>query len=226
MAILGCVLELDRKYQANDYNGTKTEGENYQVIAGRVPILFSAPHTVNQIREGGIKERDGVTGGITEYLCQHFGTFGVIRTWNNHDDPNYAQDVASERYRQQVVELVKENDIQWVFDVHGILGKYGIDINLGVNEGRNVACDMGTIEQMVGLWPQDLVVKIDDPFRAVSPWTVSNYVHRATGVNCVQMELSTKVRVTEAGLEGFLAGMENVVEMILANEVKHKYDKN
>lgn len=218
MTILKKVLALDQKYQANDYNGTPTQECNYQVITGRVPILFSAPHTVKQMRDGEMKERDGITGGITEYLCQFFGAFGVIRTWNDADDPNYAQDKVSERYRQQIIKLVKDNDIKWVFDVHGILGKYGIDIDLGVNEGRNVACDLNMIKKMVSLWPQELVVKIDEPFQALSPWTVSNYVHRMTGANCVQMELSTKVRTTENGLESFLAGMEKLVKLITEDE--------
>lgn len=121
------VMELNEKYEANDYYGLKGEGANYQVILGDVPVLVSAPHAVRQWREGVIKDRDGMTGGIAEYLCEELKLFGVVRQWEAGDDPNYAEDELSVVYRNQVVRLVEECGIKWVFDIHGCLNKHGFD---------------------------------------------------------------------------------------------------
>lgn len=89
------VSVLNEKYEANDYHGIKGEATNYRVILGKVPILVSAPHAVRQLREGMLKERDGMTGGIVEYLCEELGVFGIVRIWEAGDDPNYAEDERS-----------------------------------------------------------------------------------------------------------------------------------
>lgn len=214
MSAFGRVLELDRKYCANHHNGLPTSNRNYQVLPGQLPILISAPHTVNHVRDGNIKRQDGITGGIAEYLCQKFHTYGVIRTWNHGDDPNYSQDSVSMAYRDQIVRLVQEYDIKWVFDLHGIKWRWKTDINLGINDGRNICCANSMIRHFAELWPDDLIVKIDEPYKAASPWTVSSYVHRQTSSNCVQIELGPKARTTKLGFGEFYMGFERLIKEI------------
>lgn len=211
--ILQRVSELNHKYEANDFNGTKDGEPNYKVIPGRIPILLSAPHTVRQLRNGKMKERDGMTGGIAEYLCERFGLWGVIRTWNAADDPNYNTDLRSEDYRRQVVELVREQGINWMFDLHGCLNKYGFDIDVGVNGGKNLACALSEVQELIGCWRDlGLDVRVDAQFQARGDQVVSDYVHRATGVNCLQVEVSSRVRTTDEGLEKFCVGFAAILE--------------
>ena len=44
------------------------------------------------------------------------------------------------------------------------------------------------------------------------PYTVSNFVHRETGVNCVQLELNSKMRMSGEGFEKFFQGFRQCVE--------------
>jgi len=208
------VAKLNEKYEANNYHGVKGKGRNYQVIRGKVPVLLSAPHAVKQVREGVIKNRDGMTGGIVEYLCEELGIFGVTRLWEAGDDPNYARDERSEAYREEIVRLVRENDIKWVFDIHGCLDKYGFAIDVGINGGQNVACGAAEIRRLVGECWGDLDVRVDERFVAGRLESVANVVHRETGANCLQLELSEKVRTTDKGFERFERGLRKWVETV------------
>lgn len=209
------IAELNEKYEANDYHGEKGEGANYQVILGEVPVLVSAPHAVCQIRNGVVKERDGMTGGIVEYLCEELGVFGVTRLWEDGDDPNYAEDERSVAYREEIAKLVKEHNIKWVFDIHGCLDKHGFDMDMGINDGQNVACGKEEIERLAENWRQRGVdARIDEKFMARRPYTVSNFVHRETGVNCVQLELNGRVRMSGEGFEKFFQGFRQCVESV------------
>lgn len=209
------IAELNEKYEANDYHGAQGEGKNYQVFIGEVPILVSAPHAVCQLREGAVKDRDGMTGGIVEYLCEELGVFGIVRCWEAGDDPNYAEDEWSAAYREEIVRLVREYGIKWVFDIHGCLDKHGFDMDIGVNGGKNVGCDMAMVESLAENWrQQDLDVRIDGKFVAKWPQAVSNYVHRETGVNCLQLELSGSTRTKEEQFEKFFRGFVRTIEEV------------
>lgn len=210
--ILQCVSELNRRYEANDFNGIKYSERNYKVVVGQIPILVSAPHAVRQLRDGEMKERDGMTGGLAEYLCGKFGVWGVVRTWNADDDPNYGEDEQSEMYRKAMANLVREQGIGWVIDLHGCLNKYGFDMDIGVNGGENLACGLDEMDRIVQCWRElGLDVHVDRRFRAHRMQAVSNYVHCATGVNCLQMELSSRLRTTGVGLRNFCAGFEKTI---------------
>lgn len=60
------VYQLNKKYEQNDSNGINTGINNYQIILGNVPILFSASHAVKQYRNEAVKAADGMTGGLVE----------------------------------------------------------------------------------------------------------------------------------------------------------------
>lgn len=213
--ILQRVSELNQKYEANDFNGISDTELNYKIIIGQVPILLSAPHTVRQLRDGEMKERDGMTGGLAEYLCEQFGLWGVIRTWNAADDPNYGRDARSENYRCEVARLVREQGIKWMIDLHGCRNKYGFDLDIGVNDGRNLACTLGEVRELAECWRKSgLDVRVDEQFQAHGDQAVSNYVHRATGANCLQIEASSTIRTTGEGLEKFCVGLAQVLEKL------------
>lgn len=210
--VLKRVSELNQKYEANDYNGEVAGKQNYQVLPGRIPVVLSAPHTVKQWREGKMKERDGMTGGLAEYLCERFGFWGVIRTWNAQDDPNHNNDERSIAYREAVVEVVRAQSTQWVLDLHGCLNKYGFDMSVGINGGENVNCEREEIERLLRYWREvGLDVRVDEQFLAAKPEVVSNYAYRATGANCLQLEVSARIRTTAEGLSQFCEGMAQLL---------------
>ncbi len=157
-----------------------------------------------------------MTGGIAEYLCARFGAWGVMRTWNANDDPNYSGDEWSEVYRRAVADLVQEQGIEWVFDIHGCRDIYGFEMDVGVNGGENLACTLDEVRELVRYWRElGLDARIDERFLAQGERTVSNATHCATGVNCLQVEVSGRVRTTDEGLGKFCSGFGAVLSYIV-----------
>lgn len=134
------IMELNRRYEANDCHGERKEGENFEIFRGNLPVIVSAPHAVKQWRNGREKNRDALTGGIVEYLVGKFGVYGITRIWEEKDDPNYGEDVWSREYRQRVGEMVNEVGAKIMFDIHGCRNRHGFDIDIGINGGKNLAC--------------------------------------------------------------------------------------
>ena len=70
-----------------------------------------------------------MTGAIVEYLCDKFDTFGIIRTCNLGDDPNFSNDLISLSYKEEIIQLIKKYGIIYLFDIHGCADKYDFDIS-------------------------------------------------------------------------------------------------
>ena len=65
------VQKIDQQFSRNQYNGG---GQNDFVIKeGSIPVMISAPHSINHFRKGQLKLADKMTGGIALYLHQLTG---------------------------------------------------------------------------------------------------------------------------------------------------------
>lgn len=203
----------EAKYRANSYCGVRGEGENYQVIQGAVPVLLSAPHSVKQWRDGRLKVADGNTGSLVEYLCERYGTFGLVRQWLAADDPNYGEGAVSAAYREAASQIVYEWGIRLVLDLHGCKDEHGFEVIVGTNEGRNLKMGDGIAARVPEILARHFErVAVDYKFKAAGKNTVSNWVHRRTGVSCLQLEWATAVRTTEAGVEQLAAAVGEIVD--------------
>lgn len=84
------------------------------ILLGDKKILFSAPHAVEQTRDGKIKFAEKETADIARILNK-MGYPCIIKTENQGDDANF--DLESE-YKADLVEFIKENHIEGVIDLH------------------------------------------------------------------------------------------------------------
>lgn len=174
--------------------GINTRNNNFKIINGTLPIILSAPHAVKQCRNGKIKEEDKLTGAIVEYLCMKTGINGIIRTCNYNDDPNYENSGEALKYKEAILKLIKEKNIRLLIDVHGCTNQHGFDIELGTNYGENIDNDESYIEILKQEFSQLGKVAIDEEFKAERTTTVSNFIHKNSGIPCIQIEISTKFR--------------------------------
>jgi len=106
---------------------------NYKFIRGNILILLSAPHAVNQGRNGKIKVADANTGGITEYLCNTSNCYGIIRSYNKLDDPNKDDFGFGLSYKQKILSAIREYNIKLVLDIHGCNNSHDFDFCIGTN---------------------------------------------------------------------------------------------
>lgn len=190
--------------------GVNTEKNNFKIINGSIPIILSAPHAVKQNRNGIIKEEDKLTGAIVEYLCTKTGANGIIRTCNWNDDPNYENKGNALKYKETILQLIKDKNIKLLIDIHGCNNKHGFDIEFGVSNGENINYDNTYLEIFEQNFSKIGKVVIDKEFLAKSEGTVSKFINKNSKIQCIQIEISRKYRKEQ--LIETLVAFENVIE--------------
>lgn len=194
ITILDTLLSLEQQYKENQYNGISTENNNFKIIDGTIPIVLSAPHAVKQNRDGNIKAEDRLTGAIVEWLCMKTGANGIIRTYNCNDDPNYENKGKSLKYKEKILELIKDRNIKLLVDIHGCTDKHGFDIELGISHGENINYDNTYLEIFKQNFSKMGKVVIDKKFMAESEKNISKFINRNSKIQCIQIEISKKFR--------------------------------
>lgn len=210
--IIKQIMELEEKYRCNNYNGVEEGKCNYKIIKGTIPIILSAPHAVNQNREGKIKGPDILTGAIVQYLAIRTGVSGIIRTYNFNDDPNYENQGQSLKYKEEILNLIKEKNIKILIDVHGCKDNHGFDIDLGTNYGENINQDNSCLEILKAEFSKIGKVVLDNKFRASRDTTVSNFINKNSKIPCIQMEISSRIRRNSENLISFLEIFEKLLK--------------
>ena len=210
------INELQKKYLANDANGISCEGDNFMIIEGKLPILLSAPHAVKHFRSGKEKQDDTSTGPLVEIICQKCGTYGIIRTFNKMDDPNFDDTGLGLKYKNTIVELVKEKEIKYLLDIHACSDEHGFDINIGTNDGKNINND-NFLEIIKNEFEKIGKVEVDKMFKASGENTVCNYVHRNAGISCFQIEISASLRWKTKDLLKVIDVLKKITGLIIQN---------
>lgn len=129
------ILGLEADFANNEYFGTNvwTE-EKYRVLSGNVPVLISAPHSVNQIRGEDVRDAEKYTGALTRYLCNATSSFGIFQIFT-HADPNTDEENA---YKNAVVNLVNAYNIKLLIDIHSSTFSDDTDIDVVTNKRQTL----------------------------------------------------------------------------------------
>lgn len=221
--IIRTIINLEKKYVINQYNGIDSGTGNIKIMNGTIPIILSAPHAVKQTRNGTIKKEDVLTGAIVEYLCKKTGVNGIIRSCNYNDDPNYYNEGQSLKYKDAILECIKRKNIAILIDIHGCSNKHEFDIELGTNNGKNINQNTELLEILNNEFSKISKVSIDEKFRASKSTTVSNYINTRSGIPCIQMEISSALRKEKNSLIKLLSAFEYIIESI---KIQTKGDRN
>ena len=111
---------------------------------GTTPILLSAPHTVNFLKEdGNFKMREAYTKAIVKYLALKTGAFLMIKENSDGIDPNKSE---MEDYKRGLLEIIEQYQIQLVLDIHGAASHHDFAIEIGSLDG--VSARIQTIESL------------------------------------------------------------------------------
>ena len=150
---------------------------------GSIPILLSAPHTVNFLKEdGNFKMREGYTKAIVKYLAQKTGAFFMIKENSDGVDPNKPE---MENYKRQLLE------IQLVLDIHGAASHHDFAIEIGSLDG--ISAKNQTIESLkLKLKDQGITsVAENQPFKGGG---ITKIVHGNTNIEVLQLEINRDYR--------------------------------
>ncbi len=206
------IVELNKKYRANNCNGIISNGSNFKIIHGKLPILLSAPHAVRQNRNGEVKGADTLTGPIVEFLCERTDTNGIIRTFNLQDDPNSQNMGNGLEYKKAILELIRQKNILCMFDFHGCNDSHPFDIDIGTNNGININVADDFLNIIYKRLSTISSSTIDKKFKASQNTTVCNYISRKSNISCFQIELCTSLRKNPDNLLQLLDSFEIIIE--------------
>ena len=162
---------------------------DFIIKKGNLPILFTAPHTMNQIREdGNVKLSEPYTKAIALYLNKHFNVNSMIKVKDTGLDANRDN---RDEFKTELLRFIKKNNIKLVIDLHGSKKSREFDIEFGTL--NNLSADFSTIKELEEAFTENGISNIihNDPFKGGA---ITEYVYGIKGVDVVQIEINGKYR--------------------------------
>jgi len=216
-------------YSANSYNGTPGySNDTYSILSNpgtRVKALISAPHAVKQVRNGEIKAADAHTGGMARILGQTgegdakaFVVTNVYNNPNNPRDPNY-DPYSTCSYTQEIVDVINNNDIKFVLDIHGAAASQPFAVAIGTNYDSTINNRTDIRDAIIEVAARhgftDGLLDYNSTFPASNPNTVVRKVHAQTGIPAIQIEINGQYRLQSGGTVADYNGMlDFLIELV------------
>lgn len=174
--------------EINELESLKFE-EDYIIRKGTLPILFTAPHTMEQIREdGSIKPCELFTKGIALYLNEHFDVSCMIKIKDTGLDANRDN---RDEFKKELIRFIKNNNIRLVIDLHGSKRERDYDVEFGTL--NNLSADFSTIMELEESFIENGINNIvhNDPFKGGA---ITQYVYGQNDVDVIQLEINSRLR--------------------------------
>jgi hypothetical protein len=171
----------------------------YRVLAGRVPVVLSAPHSVQQPRpcagvDGALHRSEPYTGPLAIQLHRATGAWAIYATRTARRDPNHMLFSTYKRHGLQA--LVDRAAPRVILDLHGArTGRFAVAIGTSpaLRAGRGQA-----VIDLLAMWlagALDGAVVVDPPaLQANGRGTVTAHCWAALGIPAVQLEISRTYR--------------------------------
>lgn len=217
------------------YNEAPPPGvQPFVAVARDSRILLSAPHGSRCFRNNGSEvwhEEDEYTAGIALLLSERCNTSVIANIWRSDMcDPNWHDEPLCP-YKARLRELVQQNGVRWLLDLHGAaednrrLGNCKVD--LGTRNTDN-SLDVphrdklrSYIEARIGARTVSL-----NQFPASTAGTVTSFCQRELHIQAVQIEMKPSVRVPFRRVDAssyatkgpYSAPAETVIAMLSALE--------
>lgn len=169
--------------ESQNFNG------DYILLKGSKPILFTAPHTMIQIRENGdIKLKEPYTKALALYFHKHFDTYALIKLNDTGLDSNRDN---HDEFKEVMYKLVKEEKIKLVLDLHGAKNSHDFDVEFGTL--NNLTADFSTIKELEEAFKENNITNIEhnNPFKGGA---ITQYLYNIKDVDVIQLEINAKFR--------------------------------
>lgn len=205
--------EFEEYFSCNNYNGAEYKGANYIYKKGRLPVIISVPHSVFQIREGALKNPEVYTGAIGVMLHKYSGAHIIAKCLADKEDPNYDKESA---YCNKLIDVVRENNINLMLDIHGSKRSHPFSIDVGTNKGT--LASEGTVKTFKDSFSKNpeipFTITENLIFGATGENRVVNKIHRSTGIEAMQLEISQLYRNPTKNYEYFNELIKNLCSFI------------
>ena len=174
------------------YFRSKLPRPSFKLVKGYGKVMVSAPHAVEQLRNGRRKYAEPYTGVLARFLHDSTGCPVIFKTKNMKDDANHDE---TSPYRDALAQYVRENGIAYLIDLHQMSAERGLEIDLGTGYGENIAADPSLLDETINAFRERgfSEITVEKHFPAIYPNTVSAATARGCGIACIQIELNTKL---------------------------------
>jgi hypothetical protein len=185
---------IEEAYSANQYSGLST-AEAVLAVHGSIPLLLTAPHAVNHLRNGSIKIADTFTGALVHQLCELTGAFGLILQRTTQEDPNFD---AHGLFKDALSSIVAERRIQYLLDLHGMARSQQWDIAIGTAGGVTLGKRQDILDTLIDSFHaeglNELLVNDPAKFSARNPNTIAHFTWRTMAIPAMQIEIQRDYR--------------------------------
>lgn len=164
------------------------------ILNGDKKVMFSAPHAVEQTRDGKIKYAEQDTGEIARFVNK-LGYPCIIKTENLNDDANYDLNC---KYKSDLQKYIKDNNIVALIDLHELspLREQLICLGTGGEDDINLLGDNKKALALKEYFEKYFkVVELNNPFSAKGEVTIARYTSNFSKIPCVQIEMNCKLFV-------------------------------
>lgn len=170
---------------------SQSHTESFELLHGTGAVMLSAPHSVEQTRNGSVKFSEPQTGALAMLLHQTLGCPVIYKTRNCDDDANYDYDSP---YKRALCDYVKQNGILLLLDLHQLAPHRHEMIDVGTGKMKHVV-RQDLLDTTVRAFSSRLsgTVALDVPFNASSPRTVSSCVFSECGITALQIEINSSL---------------------------------
>jgi len=164
---------------------------SHEILKGQGCVMFSAPHSVSQTRNGATKAAEPQTGTLVRLLNYYMDIPVIYKTANKGDDPNFD---AYSPYKEDLASFILSSSIKVLFDIHLLSSRRSTYIAIGTGKGKN--CNNPLIvnavrEELGGVCNGE--VQVDGLFSSSGKHTVSSSIAAKCGIQCVQIEINSRL---------------------------------
>jgi hypothetical protein len=209
------ILDDIRQIEKNDIKRNKAGETYYGYVRGQIPILISAPHGARHYRacESRWKAEDAYTSSLAIVLGRLTGAHVMYLKNKATEDPN--SDIHS-RYKDFLANIVRENRIQFVIDLHGAHRDQPFKIDVGTLDNSTEKSSCPTFKPFIAEAFRDYDVTLfNKQFRAKSPGTITYFAKNDLGIEAAQFEINALCRILGSRSNPSLgANEQNVLDLV------------
>jgi len=188
-------------------------------VKGTIPVLVLAGHAHTHRRPNlmqSYKLAEPWTDYIARNIAEITGAHAIILDAEVDYDPNLHQ-LENNPFKQVVVDVFKNNEIKYVFDLHGLNDKHQFDVGaFYVNRYyKSKQLCYGIADKLNDGKLNNLLVQVfkfqDDYFNNGKQETLTKFVVEKYKVSGVQLEIARYIREDEILRRAFIKGLSSFI---------------
>lgn len=186
----------------------------FQILEGKKPILFSAPHACLHKRpklSTAYRQAEQFTDEIVKEICRLTNSWGIYLSSEIKYDPNY-NEIERNEYKKSVQEICKRERIEQFIDIHGMT--LGSDYDLGIYYPTRFLRSRSFAQQVREKMDCGKLYGISVTllrFLDNDEETLGEFVSGKMGIPSVQIEIARYIREDEVLRKSFVENMSNFI---------------